>query len=175
MKIAWGNKVSEEFCRRVILLQGRLAWRPEQASHLMACMAFESDETFSPAIKNKAGSGATGLIQLMPKTAIGMGTTVEALALLDAEDQLDYVERYFRPYAKRIQTLSDMYMAILLPRYIGALDNAILFSNGIAYRQNAGLDSDKDGTITKREATSLVQAKLTRGMLPGFYREVDSQ
>ncbi len=39
----------------------------------MAAMAFESARTFSADIVNKA-SGATGLIQFMPKTAEGLGT-----------------------------------------------------------------------------------------------------
>lgn len=36
----------------------------------MACMAFETGETFSPNEPNKADSGAVGLIQFMPKVAI---------------------------------------------------------------------------------------------------------
>lgn len=173
MKLAWGNKVSEDFCEKVIRIAKNFGWQQEQASYLMACMAFESGETFSPSIKNMAGSGANGLIQFMPSTARGLGTTVENLELLSAESQLYYVEQYFKPYARRIQTLSDTYMAILLPKYIGAADSAILFSGGVAYRQNAGLDKDKDGNVTKAEAASLVAAKLAKGLLPGNYREVD--
>lgn len=41
----------------------------------MAAMAFESGETFSPSIKNAAGSGAVGLIQFMPSTAKALGTS----------------------------------------------------------------------------------------------------
>lgn len=175
MKLAWGNKVSELFCKEVVAMSRRFAWQNEQPSHLMSCMAFESGETFSPNIKNAAGSGATGLIQFMPSTAIGLGTTIENLAELSAEAQLSYVEMYFLPYARRIHTLSDMYMAILLPKYIGAADSAVLFSGGITYRQNSGLDTDRDGKVTKREASSLVAAKLTRGLQLGFYREVDYQ
>ena len=172
MQLAWGNKVSEQFCNKVVAIAKRFGWSSAQASYLMACMAFESGETFSPSVKNAAGSGATGLIQFMPSTAMGLGTTIENLELLSAESQLDYVEMYFLPYARRIETLSDTYMAILLPKYVGASENAVLFSGGVAYRQNSGLDADKDGQVTKREAASMVAAKLSRGMQPGFYREV---
>jgi len=65
-----------------------------------------------------------------------------------------------------------MYMAILLPKFIGAQPNAVLFSSGVQYRQNSGLDADNDGTVTKREAASRVADKLSRGLQPGFYREV---
>ena len=173
MKLAWGNRVSEDFCSKIVQITKNFAWQQEQASYLMSCMAFESGETFSPSIRNAAGSGATGLIQFMPSTALGLGTTIENLELLTAESQLTYVEKYFKPYAGRIQTLPDTYMAILLPKYIGALDSAVLFSGGVAYRQNAGLDKDKDGNVTKAEAASLVATKLTRGLLPGNYREVN--
>lgn len=176
MKLAWGNRVSELFCRKIVGVTKRFAWQPEQASDLMACMAFETGETFSASVKNMAGSGATGLIQFMPNTAMGLGTTIENLELLSPESQLDYVEMYFLPYAKRIKTLPDMYMAILLPKYIGALDSAVLFTGtGASYRQNSGLDRNKDGSVTKLEAAAGVQAKRIRGMQMGFYREVDFQ
>lgn len=166
--LAWGAKVAPEFRQRVIDICKGFKWQDSQASDLMACMAFESGETFSPSIKNAAGSGATGLIQFMPSTAVGLGTTTAKLAALSATDQLEYVRRYFKPYAQRIQTLPDMYMAILLPSYVGRPDSAILFSEGVSYRQNAGLDSNSDGIITKREAAAHVQAKLDKGMKPPY-------
>ena len=48
--------------------------------YLMSCMAFESMETFRADIPNKAGSKAIGLIQFMPKTAIGLGTTTKDIS-----------------------------------------------------------------------------------------------
>jgi len=168
MQLAWGNKVSPEFRTRIGKLCDNLCW--DKASHgsiLMSCMAFESGQTFSPSIKNAAGSGATGLIQFMPATAKGMKTTVEDLAKMTAVEQLDYVEKYFFPYAPRIKTLSDMYMAILMPKYIGSPDNAVLFSDPkVGYRQNSGLDSNRDGFITKAEASAKVMGKYNKGMNP---------
>ena len=162
--LAWGDKVSPEFRSIVINIAKSYSWLPERASDLMACMAFESGETFSPKVKNGAGSGAIGLIQFMPATAAYLGTTPHDLIAMTAEEQLQFVRKYFKPYASHILSLSDMYMAILLPKYVGADDNAILFSGGIGYRQNSGLDIDKDGKITKAEATALVRAKLNKGL-----------
>lgn len=163
-QLAWGKRVSEQFRARVMQICAAFNWSAEHANWLMACMAFESGESFKPDVKNAAGSGATGLIQFMPSTARGLGTSIMALELMTAEQQLDYVEKYFKPYARRINSLSDMYMAILLPKYVGAGEEAILFSDGVAYRQNAGLDANRDGKITKKEATAKVQAKLDKGM-----------
>lgn len=150
-QLAWGKRVSEQFRARVMQICAALNWSEQHANWLMACMAFESGESFKPDVKNAAGSGATGLIQFMPSTARGLGTSIMALELMTSEKQLDYVEKYFKPYARRINSLSDMYMAILLPKYVGAGEDAILFSDGVAYRQNAGLDANRDGKITKKK------------------------
>ena len=47
---------------------------------ILSVMAFETGGSFDPAQKNLAGSGATGLIQFMPDTARGLGTTTQQLA-----------------------------------------------------------------------------------------------
>ena len=166
LKVAWGShpKVGKDFTIAVIQVCVDLGWKHEQASHLLSCMAFETGESFSATVRNAAGSGAVGLIQFMPNTARGLGTTVEYLAQLQPIYQLEYVKRYFKPYANRIKSLSDMYMAILMPKYIGAPEDTQVFTNGIMYNQNAGLDRDKDHVVTKAEITALVQAKLDKGM-----------
>lgn len=161
--LCWGQKVTPEFRNRLLQLCRKHGWTNDHANWLMAAMAFESGETFSPSIKNAAGSGATGLIQFMPSTAKGLGTTTSDLAKMSAVGQLFYVEQYFKPYAKRIASLPDMYMAILLPKYIGQPDSSVLFSGGIAYRQNSGLDTNKDGLVTKLEASAKVSEKFLKG------------
>lgn len=166
--LAWGAKVSNDFARGVFRLCRAFSWGPEHPSWLMSSMAFESAETFRADVRNAAGSGAVGLIQFMPETARDLGTTVENLALLSPESQLYYVERYFARYAGRIKSQADMYMAILLPSAIGKPDDAVLFSDGVAYRQNAGLDANRDGKITKAEAAACVVDKLKRGLQTGF-------
>jgi hypothetical protein len=164
-QLAWGQKVTPEFRQEVIdiCLQFH-SWTQDHANWLMSCMAFETGETFSPNVRNGAGSGAIGLIQFMPATAAYLGTSPHDLIVMTAIEQLAYVQKYFKPYADRIASLSDMYMAILLPKYVGKPDDSILFDQGIGYRENSGLDADKDGKVTKAEATAKVREKLTRGL-----------
>lgn len=165
--MAWGAKVSKIFRDRVLWIESELGIA---ADHLMAAMAFESGETFRADVKNAAGSGATGLIQFMPATARALGTTVEKLAAMTPEDQLNYVYKYFKPYAGRLRTLSDLYMAILWPRAVGKPESYVLWTRESApttYRQNAGLDADRNGAITKAESAGKVQAKLVKGCQPG--------
>lgn len=166
--VCWGNRVSHAFVTRVLEIGDEFRWSLQQVSYLMACMAFETAETFSASIKNSAGSGATGLIQFMPITARGLGTTTAELAEMSEVEQLDFVEAYFRPYYKRTKTLSDLYMAILYPKFIGRKDNDTLFNQEtITYRQNRGLDVNRDGRITKGEVSRIVQSKLDKGYLEG--------
>lgn len=160
---AWGAKVSQGFRDKVRQIASNLGTDPD---FMMACMAFETGETFSPSIKNAAGSGATGLIQFMPSTAQALGTTVDQLAAMSAEQQLDYVEKYFQPYKNRLSTIQDVYMAILWPKAVGQPDDYELFSRTSrprTYEQNRGLDRNGDGVVTKQEAAASAVAKLTKG------------
>ncbi len=164
--IAWGAKVSPGFKRKAVEIAQDLAISTD---FLMSCMAFESGETFSPSIRNAAGSGAVGLIQFMPSTARGLHTSTEQLASMTAEHQLDYVARYFNPYRGRIRTIEDIYMTILYPAAIGKSEDHVLFSNpSRAYHQNRGLDADRDGNVTKYEAAAAVRAKYHKGLRPGY-------
>ncbi|GLK89291.1 transglycosylase SLT domain-containing protein [Pseudomonas turukhanskensis] len=164
--LAWGQKVSKPFRDRVIGMSTTLGVDP---NFLMACMAFESGETFSPSIKNAAGSGAVGLIQFMPSTAQALGTTSQQLAAMSAVKQLDFVEKYFLPRAGKLKSLEDVYMAILWPVAIGKPLDFVLFDKSDPqhpkrYIQNAGLDFNRDGKITKAETAAKVRAKLEKGL-----------
>ena len=55
---------------------------------MYAVMSFETGGSFSPGQKNQAGSGATGLIQFMPNTAKGLGTTTEELSKMNRAQQI---------------------------------------------------------------------------------------
>ena len=163
-KIAWGAKVSPVFRDRVWWIADQLGLDPDD---LMSCMAWESGESFRADKKNMAGSGATGLIQFMPATAKGLGTTTDKLAAMTAEDQLNYVYKYFAPWKGKLKTLSDIYMAILWPKAVGKPDSHEIFFGGTtAYRQNAGLDIDKNMRVTKAECTAKVLAKKEKGLRP---------
>lgn len=164
--MAWGAHVSPAFRDRVRQMAANLK-SAATPSDYMTCMAWESGRSFSPLIKNMAGSGATGLIQFMPATAKALGTTVDALAELTAEAQLAWVEKYFLPYRGRLNNLADLYMAILWPAAVGKPDSYTLWGKGgspTTYRQNAGLDGNKDGTITKGECAAKLYAMRTEGL-----------
>lgn len=177
--IAWGQKVSRLFIDRVWWISDEITKKQGaffDPNWLMACMAWESGESFAPDKKNMAGSGATGLIQFMPTTAKELGAyrkttlTTATLAKMTAEDQLTWVYWYFRMQIDRhgpITNLEDCYMAILWPGAVGSPVSAPLWTKGkmpTTYRQNAGLDSNKDGTITKQEAAGHVRQKLDKGI-----------
>jgi hypothetical protein len=165
--IAWGKKVSPAFKAKVELIASELGTDP---NYLMGAMAFETGGTFSPKIRNKAGSGAIGLIQFMPSTARSLGTSTAALAKMSAVQQLDYVYAYLAPCAGKLNSLSDVYMAILYPAAVGQSDSYALFDKGTkAYTQNKGLDTNKDGVVTKGEAAARVTRTLEQGMNPPHY------
>src|SRR5262245_50890356 len=153
-----GN-TSQAFRNKILQIATRLETNP---NFLMAVMSFESGGTFSPSVKNQAGSGAVGLIQFMPTTARGLGTTTEELARMTAEGQLDFVETYFRPFKGRLNNLEDTYMAVLLPKAVGKGSDFVLFERpSVAFTQNKGLDIDGDGRITVFDASSRVREVLT--------------
>jgi phage baseplate assembly protein gpV len=164
----------EAFRAKVLAVSASLGVDPD---YLMACMAFETGATFSPGQRNHAGSGAVGLIQFMPSTARGLGTTAPALARMTRVQQMDYVERYFRGQmrGRSLRTIEDVYMAILYPAAIGRPNDHVLFrrtadctqderARRTAYCQNRGLDhADRDGLITKGEAAAAVRRKYQEG------------
>ena len=130
---------------------------------LMAVMSFETGGTFNPGIANAAGSGATGLIQFMPNTAAGLGTSTQELSGMSRARQMHYVEKYLSNKGVGGKGLSDLYMAVLFPAAVGKSDDFVLFGNGAmdgftgtAYSQNRGLDKNGDGSITKAEAAAKV-------------------
>lgn len=169
-RIAWGNRVSPDFRESVIWISDQFQWGDEGPSKLMSCMAFETGETFDPGVRNLAGSSGTGLIQFMSFTAKSLGTTVEELAKMSAVRQLGFVYLYFKQFPRIAgpqTSLADLYMAILMPSFIGKPMDAVLFSGGLAYRQNSGLDANNDLKVTKLEAAAKVYAKLEKGMKPG--------
>ena len=136
--------------------------------YLYAVMNFETGGSFDPAQRNMAGSGATGLIQFMPATARGMGTSTDALSKMNRVQQMKYVEQYLKDAGvKSGASLSDLYMSVLFPAAVGKGEDFVLFGKGAmsgftgrAYDQNKGLDKDSSGSITKAEASQKVLSKL---------------
>jgi len=150
--------VTPAFKREVIAMAKRLDTKPE---YLLAVMSFESG--LNPKAVNPV-SNATGLIQFLPSTARGLGTSTAALKNMSSVEQLKFVEKYLKPFKGRLGTLEGIYTSVLSgsPK---PSPNDVLFRRGtIAYSQNKGLDFNNNGKITSGEATSAVAAKMFGGV-----------
>ncbi len=146
MSLLFIEKVRENrtaFERGVRGIASRLAINPDW---LMALMNSETGGTFSPSIRNAAGSGATGLIQFMPGTARSLGTTTDALAGMSNVEQLTWVEKYLTSFNKPILDYDDLYFIVFYPAAMGRPDDWA-FPSAI-YSQNRGVDVNRDGIIT---------------------------
>lgn len=164
---------SPEFIRELIAVGNRLNIDP---GFLAAVMFSESG--FNHTAVNPKG-GATGLIQFMPSTAKRLGISTEDLKSMTDVEQLAYVERFFKPWAGRIKTAGDLYMATFLPVFvgkpsdhiIGQLDNNDIIAGKLTfdkvYRYNKVFDTDKDGIIRVSDVTSRANRFYNNGISRG--------
>lgn len=157
---------SKEFINELVAVGNRLGINP---SWLAAVMAAESGIN-SSALNTKGN--AAGLIQFMPSTLKNYGISTDELLAMSDVEQLKYVERFYKPYAGRIKSPGDLYMATFLPIFVGKPEDTIVakkdsqkkitsnLTYGKVYEFNSGLDSNKDGIIRISDITSRVNAKL---------------
>jgi hypothetical protein len=126
---------------------------------LMAVMYSESK--FDAAVMNHRGSGAVGLIQWMPATAKELGVSISELKALNHVEQLDYVYKYLDSVRKRYRnydSLTDLYLAILYPRALqGDYCYTLYATPSKKYKQNVGLDENKDGRVTVSDIDKRMQ------------------
>ncbi len=139
-----------------------------QPGWLMAVMNHES--TFRAAIVNKM-SGATGLIQFMPKTAIWLGTSVEALKNMSRVAQLDYVLSYYKKWQKNgiaARNLTDLALITFYPVAKGKPDSYIIGSEKSQARaiaigkQNPGINGGNPISILNYK--NWVASRLPKSM-----------
>jgi hypothetical protein len=184
-KLAWGVKFGPAETARLKQMITNLRWPAAALQWIMGNIAFETGRSFDPAQTN--GIGATGLIQFIPPTAIVYFNTAAQIAAMSADEkkaagiaackrlgamtvlqQLDYVEKYFTPYAGKVNNIGDAYLAILWPAGVGKPDDYVLWSKDkqpTSYAQNAGLDMNLDGTVTRAECTHRVTNLLIEGFI----------
>jgi hypothetical protein len=109
-------------------------------------------------------SGATGLIQFMPSTAAGLGTNTAALRSMSNVQQLDFVYKYFRPYAGRIASVQDLYVITFFPRALGKTDDYILQTDtlkaGTIAAQNKPYDLNGNNQISLGELKAAITKKI---------------
>lgn len=166
--LVWGQKVSKEFKEKVIAIAQRLGTKPD---YLMAIMAFETGGTFDPAQRNLGNpkSGPVGLIQFTELGVKSIGTTKEALLKMSGVEQLDYVEKFLNHKSYMgLSKLEDLYAAVHWPVAVGHDVGYVMYSKhagaaGRNYRSNSGLDANKDGKVSLKEAAAKVQKKLGEG------------
>lgn len=135
---------------------------------LAAVISFETAGTFSPSVRNAKGSGATGLIQFMPSTAQALlrtATRDEAIrqtaAMSFGEQLRRMVVPYFAPYAARLKSLNDVYLAVFYPAFISKADGDVVAHAGSpVYDQNSVFDTSGKGYITKADITSTIRKVL---------------
>jgi hypothetical protein len=162
-KVRGIEKMSKQFVTDLLAMCFRIKLDPTAVASVIA---FESN--FSPSVKNPY-SGATGLIQFMPKTATRLGTTTNELARMSAEQQLLYVERYLvGAGSSRVKDTADVYMCVFWPAAIGKPLSYVLTQRpDKAYTQNKALDQTGDGTITKGEAARFVLGIYDKAVAAG--------
>lgn len=121
---------------------------------LLKAIQFETAGSFDPAQKSGT-SNAVGLIQFMPNTAKGLGTTTEKLAKMPRAKQMKYVEKHLSMFLTdpdKEYDFGDLYMAIHWPAGVGKSNDYVMYEKGSKqYRANKGLDLDKNGKVTKGE------------------------
>lgn len=147
----------ESFETKVRDVAARLDVPPEW---LMAVMFSES--RFDAKATNFKGSGAVGLIQFMPPTAVELGTSCWKIKDMTHEEQLEYVYQYMDSKKKQYgsyQSLTDFYLGILYPKAIGQEPCYVMYSKpSKMYKQNVGLDVNKDGHVTISDIDKRMQS-----------------
>lgn len=152
-------------------MAARLATNPD---YIVAAMAVETGKTFSATAENPL-SHAIGLIQFMPtsggsaskltglSSGTGAGSGFEFLRSLTPIEQLEYVEKYFKPFTGKMNNPSDAYLAVFFPSAMGKPPDHVIAEEGTkVYEQNKGFDKTKKGYITAGDVGSAAQYMLNQ-------------
>jgi peptidoglycan hydrolase-like protein with peptidoglycan-binding domain len=138
------KKHGPEFVQKVQEMSERLGVKSDWVFAVM-----KNESGMSPSARNPNG-GASGLIQFMPSTAKGLGTTTTALRQMSAVEQLKYVEKYYAPFKGKINSGADLYLATFYPAGVGKSDGYGLGGSKVA-NANPIFDLDRNGQITAGE------------------------
>lgn len=162
--LLYQNKVSQAFIDKVIKISKNLFVDPNWT---MALIGFETAGTFSPSITNKLGY--TGLIQFGDDAAKDLGTTTAKLRSMSAVEQLDWVEKYYKLWYKRLgikkaDSFLDMYLVTFFPKAVNKPLDYIIKSSSISAEKiakaNPVFDLNKDGQITLAEIEKVMLDRL---------------
>ena len=127
---------------------------------VMSFMMLESQ--LDPKAVNQS-SGASGLIQFMPQSAIEVGTTVEDIRKMTAAEQLPYIEKYLlQRGVKPGMGIAELYASVLVGNAAAGRKETWFDSRSASalerakYEGNKGLDlndkyGNKDGVVDRTE------------------------
>lgn len=119
--------------------------------------AFESDNETTA---HNPNGNASGLFQLMPKTAKGLGYPLSidpdlaAYRKLSVTGQLAWATKYYGQYRGRVGTVARFYCATFMPALLEHADDPSFVLCGLNgpyaedYAENEGFDTGKKGAIT---------------------------
>jgi transglycosylase-like protein with SLT domain len=127
-----------------------------QPAWLLNVIAAES--LFDPSARNSLpGQSASGLLQFVNETARRLGTTTAAIREMDPIEQLSLVEKYFTPFRGRLNSMADVYMAVLRGFIVDGKDETVVSPLGSSrkeqriFKLNRWLDLNSDSKITRGE------------------------
>lgn len=177
MNLLFLNKVSNQFANIVRKIASVLVI---EADWLMFVIGFETGWTFSPTAENPY-SGAVGLIQFLPATAAWLGTSVQELKSMTAEEQLYWVEKYLLAMQKehgRFSSYHDLYFSVFYPYAISQPDNYIIGSESGSAKvqaialQNKGFDLNNNNQVTKSEVKKWLDEKVRQNVPQEYWNEI---
>lgn len=151
--------LADSFFTELKAISAKLGCAPEDLLGVM-----ESESSVMPSAQNPRGK-AIGLIQFMPDTLMGLGWTQgpDVFRSLTADEQLPFVERFYRPHIGKLTSPGRLYQATFLPATLPGTDESSVIAapggpNPGAYRDNILLDTNRDGAITVSDLTARVDA-----------------
>jgi hypothetical protein len=139
--------------------------------------------TYSPFYTVKDGKKvldgyATGFIQFIPDTARRLGTSTYDLEKMGYLQQLDYVYKYFAPYAGKLKNYFDVYLVVFFPAAIPHTndDNWVFETKNISRsavaKANPAIDINKNGTITMGEFKQYVKNTVEKPLWEKVFGQV---
>lgn len=136
---------------------------------LLKVMHFETGGSLSPSARNDK-TNAVGLIQFMPDTARSLGTSTEELSKMSAEQQLEYVYRFYKKWnIAPGSSASDIYLLTFFPAAV--VDN--LPPNTILGRKNSNAYVANNPKYNKTEGALWAQNPIFRPVTRNYFTVAD--
>jgi len=147
------EKGDDNFASGLVAMSKRLGFQPLD---LLKVINLESGADPGAIHRNKDGKMiAAGLIQFQADAAGELGTNLNSIVGMTRAQQLPLIEKYLTMHGvKKGATLEQLYMAVLSgsANNTGPIWSANDPNTSMYYKSNEGLDTDRDGVITSKEA-----------------------